>query len=108
MSTATDDEQVRRRALDPNATTFLRGLVRANVHIGELQQSIRELTADRDALLARHERLVAALETFADLGQLVLDRITDGATNEERYLMKDTARLAMDRYRALVAEAGES
>jgi hypothetical protein len=56
---------------------------------------------------ADNERLAAELaaarereEVFADLAQLVLDRITDGATNEERYLMKDTARIAMQRYRA--------
>ncbi|HVQ45114.1 MAG TPA: hypothetical protein VMT30_09245 [Candidatus Saccharimonadia bacterium] len=46
-----------------------------------------------------------ALETFADLAQLVFDRITNGVTNNERYLMKDAARIAMDQYRALAPAA---
>jgi hypothetical protein len=55
----------------------------------------------------REQRLREVLEPLADVAQFVLDRITEGATSEERFAMKDAARIAMDAYRrALAGDAG--
>jgi ABC-type transporter Mla subunit MlaD len=65
---------------------------------------LQSALAARDAELSA---LTAALEPLADVAQFVLDRITEGATSEERFAMKDAARIAMDAYRrALAGDAG--
>lgn len=70
------------------------------------EQERDEAEAKLQAAEQRADAMSDVLERFADLGQLVLDRITNGVTHEERYLMKDTARIAMGQYRALGGAAG--
>lgn len=71
--------------------------VNATVAEHDLQEA--RATIDAQALVLSQYR--EALETMADLAQFVLDRITNGVTSDERLVMKDTARIAMDKYRIL-------
>lgn len=72
----------------------------------EKEQAEEERDEARAVLAACERReagLRAALEKLADVAQFVLDRITNGVTSDERYAMKDAARIAMEAYRALAA-----
>lgn len=78
-------------------------LSKATDVIAETGAQLNDARAALQAAEGREAGLRDALEKLADVAQFVLDRITEGATSDERYAMKDAARIAMAAYHALAA-----